>query len=60
MANNIEYYLSSRFRGVDRHACEPAGRGTVGDRWMCEDCGADWKAVTATKAGVTTRTWERA
>lgn len=59
-ASSIERYLSSKFRGNGGHPCEPAGRGTTGPQWTCRECGADWRIVSAVKAGVTTLTWERA
>lgn len=46
--------------GNDGHACGPANRGTTGRNWTCPECGADWIVIQQTRAGVQTRTWERA
>lgn len=45
--------------GNGGHECRPAGRGADPAGWTCTVCSADWRAVTAVKAGVTTITWER-
>jgi len=45
--------------GNGGHECRPAGRGADPEGWTCTVCSADWRAVTAVKAGITTITWER-